>query len=355
MSVSDHIEKLLLRAEIGKPLSREDMLALLKMPGELAPELFAAAERIRKNEVGDEIDLPGVIEISNDCQQNCLYCGRRSDNVTLTRYRMTDEDILQAARGIKACGLATVVLQSGDDVRYPVAHMCKLVQNIRQETDLAVTLALGERSLEDYRAFFEAGAGRYLLKFETASPELYQYLHPGCQLAGRVSPLKTLKHLGFEIGTGNRVGFPGQTHEILADDLLLMKLLDADMVIVEPFMAHPDTPLAGIETDDLDLTLRVIAIARLLTRNTDILATPALTALHPHGRIQALQAGANGVMQDFTPDGYKRLSGILPGKTDVGSPKDTLDDLKKDFQLLGRVIGHFTGRRPDKTNKSVVH
>ncbi len=144
--------------------------------------------------------------------------------------------------------------------------------------------------------------------------------------------LRSLKHLGFETGTGNMVGLPGQTYEILADDLLLMKLLDADMLGIGPFIAHPDTPLAGIENDDIELTLRVIAIARLLTRNTNIPATTALATLHPHGRLQALQAGANVVMPDFTPEQYKSRYDIYPGRADVGSAKEIIANWKRIFK-----------------------
>ena len=355
MSLSDHIEKLLLKAEVGKPLSRVEILELLRMPGEHSEDLFTTADRIRKNEVGNEIFLRGIIEFSNFCERNCLYCGLRKANENLERYRMPDEEILETAREIKATGIATVVLQSGEDSYYTAEHICNLVQTIKEETGLVITLSLGERPAEDYRAFGDAGANRYLLKHETASPELYKYLRPGCRLDQRVSCLKTIKALGFETGTGNMVGLPGQTYEILADDLLLMKMLDADMLGIGPFIAHPDTPLAGIDTDDIELTLRVIAIARLLTRNTNIPATTALATLNPHGRIQALQAGANVVMPDFTPVQYKSRYDIYPGRADVGSAKEIIAKLEKDFQSIGRTIGYSVGHRPAKQNSNVLH
>lgn len=325
------------------------------MPGEYSEDLFTTADRIRKNEVGNEIFLRGIIEFSNFCERNCLYCGLRKANENLERYRMPHEEILETAREIKATGISTVVLQSGEDSHYTTEHICELVHAVKEQTDLVITLSLGERPAKDYRAFGDAGANRYLLKHETASPELYKYLRPGCRLDKRVSCLKTLKDLGFETGTGNMVGLPGQTHEILADDLLLMKLLDADMLGIGPFIAHPDTPLAGIDTDDIELTLRVIALARLLTRNTNIPATTALATLNPHGRIQALQAGANVVMPDFTPAQYKSRYDIYPGRADLGSAKDIIVNLEKDFQTIGRTIGYSVGHRPSKTNSGVLH
>ena len=355
MSISDHIEKLLLKAEISKPLARTEIIELLKMPGEYCEDLFATADRVRKSDVGDEIHLRGIIEFSNFCERNCLYCGLRKANEKLQRYRMSDEEILNTARDIKATGISTVVLQSGEDSFYSADEVCRLVATIKEETGLVITLSIGERSPEDYRAFLDAGAGRYLLKHETASPELYKYLRPGCRLDRRVSCLRTIKELGLETGTGNMVGLPGQTFEILADDLLLMKLLDADMLGIGPFIAHPDTPLAGIENDDIELTLRVIAVARLLTRNTNIPATTALATLNPHGRLQALQAGANVVMPDFTPQQYKSRYDIYPGRADVGSAREIIAKLEKDFQTIGRTIGYGAGNRPSRANPGTIH
>ena len=350
MSISDRIEKLLLKAEIGKPLTREDIIALLKMPGELLSDLFATADRVRHNDVGNEIFLRGIIEFSNVCQRNCLYCGLRQGNAKVERYRMTDQEILETAATIKKAGIATCVLQSGEDSFYNADKICRLVESIKEETDLVLTLSIGERPASDYRAFAEAGANRYLLKHETASTELYQYLRPGCRLDARVSCLQTLKTLGFETGTGNMVGLPGQTPEILADDLLLMRMLDADMLGIGPFLPHPDTPLAGIENDGIDMTLRVIAIARLLTRNTNIPATTALATLHPQGRLLALAAGANVVMPDFTPEAYKRRYDIYPGRADVGSAEEIIKGLKKDFESIGRTISTSVGNRPKTLN-----
>ena len=151
------------------------------------------------------------------------------------------------------------------------------------------------------------------------------------------------------------VGLPGQTPEILADDLLLIKLLDADMLGIGPFIAHPDTPLAGIENDDIEMTLRVLAVARLLTRNTNIPATTALATLHPHGRLQGLQAGANVVMPDFTPEIYKSRYDIYPGRKDVGSAKEIINRLEKDFDSIGRTLLYSIGHRPQQSNHDILH
>jgi len=348
MSISSSIEYLLTKAESGIALSRNDIIALLKIPGDYSPDLFAAADRVRKEQVGNEIFLRGIIEFSNFCERNCLYCGLRKSNDKLSRYRMSEDEIISTAQEIAETQVSTAVLQSGEDSFYTTDKICRLIERIKNETDLIITLSIGENNIADLQAFGQAGANRYLLKHETASPELYKYLRPGCQLDKRMQCLRSLKNLGFETGTGNMVGLPGQTYEILADDLLVMKLLDADMLGIGPFIAHPDTPLAGIENDDIELTLRVLAIARLLTRNTNIPATTALATLHPQGRLQALQAGANVVMPDFTPEIYRSRYDIYPGRKDVGSAKDILNRLDKDFYTIGRSINFSAGHRPGK-------
>jgi biotin synthase len=355
MSISDKIERLLIKAEIGRDLTREDIIALLRAPIDHSMDIFTAADRVRKQQMGNEIFLRGIIEFSNFCERNCLYCGLRKSNSKLNRYRMSEDEIIATAKQIKKAGVPTVVLQSGEDSFYSQDIVCRLIERIRKETDLIITLSIGERALDDYKAFQQAGANRYLLKHETASRELYKYLRPGCDWGNRMQCLRRLKQLGFETGTGNMVGLPGQTPEILADDLLVMKLLDADMLGIGPFIAHPDTPLAGVENDDLEITLRVLAVARLLTRNTNIPATTALATLHPQGRLQALQAGANVVMPDFTPDIYKKLYDIYPGRKDVGSAEEIISQLAKDFQTIGRTLLYSTGNRPVQQDNGIMH
>ncbi len=355
MSISSSTQNLLAKAESGRILTSNDIIALLKVPASDATDLFSAADRVRKAYMGDEIYLRGIIEFSNFCERNCLYCGLRKGNTGLDRYRMTEDEILATAHEIADTRIPTVVLQSGEDSFYNAEMICCLIERIKKETGLIITLSIGERSDEDFHAFGQAGANRYLLKHETASPELYKYLRPGCQLDKRMQCLRSLKDMGFETGTGNMVGLPGQTYEILADDLLFMKLLDADMLGIGPFIAHPDTPLNGIENDDIDLTLRVLAVARLLTRNTNIPATTALATLHPQGRVQALQAGANVVMPDFTPEIYKSRYDIYPGRKDVGSAKEILGRLEKDFQTIGRTINYSVGHRPTRKNSGRLH
>lgn len=348
MFISKSAGNLIDKAQDGKELNRKEIIQLLTLPVNCSPELFYAADKVRKEQVGDEIFLRGIIEFSNHCERNCLYCGLRRGNAKLSRYRMSEDEIITTAKQIKKTGIPTVVLQSGEDSFYSTDVICRLIERIRKETDLIITLSIGERPLNDYKAFRQTGANRYLLKHETASKDLYKYLRPGCNWQNRLQCLRRLKELGFETGTGNMVGLPGQTLEILADDLLFMRQLDTDMLGIGPFIAHPETPFAGIENDDIELTLRVLAIARLLTRNTNIPATTALTTIDPQGRLLALKAGANVVMPDFTPENYKIHYEIYPGRTDVGSAAEIISKLKEDFQSIGRTVLYSPGNRPGK-------
>jgi len=352
MSISksaNNIEEIIDKAETGNELNRREIIRLLAASDKDTRLLYAAANSVRKQNTGDEIFLRGIIEFSNYCERNCLYCGLRRSNKKLSRYRMPEDEIIATARLIKETRIPTVVLQSGEDSFYTSEVICRVIERIKTETGLIITLSIGEKSDADYRDFQQAGANRYLLKHETSAQEIYNYLRPGCLLEQRLRCLQSLKKLGFETGTGNMVGLPGQTPEILADDLLLMKGIDADMLGIGPFIAHPETPLAGLANYGLETTLRVLAIARLITRNTNIPATTALCSLHPRGRIQALQAGANVVMPDFTPEIYKSRYDIYPGRTDVGSATEIMENLQKDFTSIGRPLNFSAGYRQHKT------
>lgn len=330
----------------GAPLTRHQILSLLALPGgEAGERLFQAADTVRRQEVGDAVFLRGIIEFSNVCERNCLYCGLRKSNRQLTRYRMPDADIIAAARQIREAGIGTVVLQSGEDPLYTPERLCPLVSRIAGETGLAITLSVGERPAADYAAFREAGAERYLLKHETSDADLFGRLRPGTSLADRLACLATLAGLGYEVGTGNMVGLPDQTPEMLADDLLLMRDIGADMLGIGPFLPHPQTPLADRAAGDLYLTLKVLAVARLLTRSTHIPATTALGVLDGRGRIKALQAGANVVMPDFTPPSFRQHYEIYPGRSDRQNVQDFLRRLEADIGRSGRTIGLGKGGR----------
>jgi biotin synthase len=340
ISVSD----LLRRALNGQALTRAEIIRLLCLSREGEKQhIFRAADTARRRGVGDEIFFRGIIEFSNICERDCLYCGLRRSNHRLGRYRMSDEEILATARRIRDEGIGTVVLQSGEDPFFTAEKLSDLIGRIREETGLIVTLSVGERPLADYQVLRQAGSSRYLLKYETASPDLYRRLRPGSFLADRLLCLKALSESGYEVGTGNMVGLPGQSPELLADDLLLMKDLSADMLGIGPFLPHPETPLATFPAGDLSMTLKVLAVARLLTRTTNIPATTALGNLDPMGRLMALQAGANVVMPDFTPPAYRNLYEIYPGRNKTEDASEFLGRLKVDIARIGRIIGRGAG------------
>jgi len=301
--------------------------------------LHDSADQMRKKMAGDAVLLRGIIEISNRCHQSCQYCGLRRENRKIRRYRMNEEEILDVAKKIEACGISTVVLQSGED-RLPADRVCDLVRKIKKETDLFVTLSIGEKSYDDYLAFKKAGADRYLLKHETASKTLFETLRPGSSFENRRQCLLWLKELGYETGAGNLIGLPGQSVSDLAEDLLYLRDLRADMVGIGPFIAHPDTPLAGMPGGTGEMTLKAVSLTRLLLPPANIPATTALGVLEQDGRKRALQAGANVVMLDFTPEIYRRHYDIYPGKTRVVTEMDSyLENLEKEVKSIGRTIG----------------
>lgn len=324
----------------GQDVLPDDLIAVLSATDpETVATLHAAADRKRRDMVGDAVLLRGIIEISNICDQNCQYCGLRKDNRRIHRYRMPEEEIVAAANKIALSGISTVVLQSGED-RMPVDQICTLIARIKRETDLFVTLSLGERSDEDYRRFKAAGADRYLLKHETSSRALFEKVRPGSSYDNRRRCLECLQDLGFETGAGNLIGLPGQNMADLAADLLYLKTLQPDMIGIGPFIPHPETPLADCSPGSSDLTLKVVSLARLLIPRANIPATTALGVLDKGGRVSALKAGANVVMLDFTPETYRQYYDIYPGKAQVITEMDHyLTYLKQELAAIGRTAG----------------
>jgi len=306
--------------------------------------LFAAADKIRGRCVGNEVHLRGIIEFSNHCIKNCFYCGLRHDNTKLQRYRMAADEIVSVARTAKEFGLKTVILQSGEDPSYTAEALSDVIGRIKTESDVAVTVSVGDRPARDYEFFRKAGADRFLLKHETADPYLFERLRPGTRLSERRERLHILKELGFQVGAGNIVGLPGQTLGSLAEDILLMKDIEVDMAGIGPFIPHPDSPLAESDPGSIDLTLRVLAVARLVMPYTHLPATTALATLDPQGRERALACGANVIMPDITPIPYKQLYEIYPGKACISEEAaECLPCMAGLIERMGRTIAHDYG------------
>ena len=275
--------------------------------------LLLQARRMREDFWGNNVFLRGIVEFSNYCRQNCLYCGLRRDNKNLKRYRLGPDEIFQAAAMVKSLGIGTVVLQSGEDTEYSGSDVARLVEKIKNSLGLAVTLSLGEREKADYAMWKNAGADRYLLKAETFSETRHNNLRPGAGLARRLESLRHLAVLDYECGSGIIGGLPGETPETLAFDLEQLAALKMDMISISPFTPHPDTPLRNHPPCGVDETLRMMAFARLMTPSAHI---PVTSALGLHGDATRLRGLAIGdvLMHSFTPAEVRADYFIYPGK-----------------------------------------
>ena len=304
--------------------------------------LLSLANRIRRENVGDEVHLRGLIEFSNICKSTCKYCGLRCENKNIERYRIQPEDIIFYAQKAVDMGYKTIVLQSGEDKFFSKDVMCEIIKEIKK-LDVALTLSIGERSFEEYKAFRDSGADRYLIRIETTDRNLYSQMHPNMGFDNRVRCLKDLKALGFETGTGCLVGLPGQTVESLADDILFCKEIGADMVGIGPFIAHPDTPLKDEPNGDFILALKVMALTRILLPDINIPATTAMETLNPNGRIIALQSGANVVMPNVTVTEFREKYEIYPGKVEISDCSREI--IEEKINSIDRVIASGYGFR----------
>lgn len=326
-----------------KELSKDEIVFLLSLSDdEDIKILFNRADEIRKQFCGNEIHLRGIIEFSNYCEQDCVYCGLRKSNFTLERYRIGIHEIVNTAIKINSAGIKTVVLQSGEDFYYTKDDIIKIIRAIKDYCDVAITLSLGERGFDEYDEWKLAGADRYLLKHETANPKLYSALHSKQKLEERITHIRYLKSIGFQTGSGNIIGLPKQTIEDIADDILLCKELDCDMCSFSPFIPSPETPFKDVPAADLTLTLKTMAVARIILKNVHIPATTALSTLTPEGRKLGLQVGANVIMPNFTPDEYKDKYRIYANKKTY-DPIKYVEELKQVFQSIGRRVGKDKG------------
>ena len=320
-----------------RPLDDNTIIALLsgKGPDEA---LFEEADRIRREFYGDAVYLRGLIEISNYCRNNCYYCGIRKGNTKLARYRLDKDTILACCRDGYTLGFRTFVLQGGEDPYYGDApygsadgdeRLCDIVSEIHTHyPDCAVTLSMGERSRESYQRLFDAGARRYLLRHEAASPDLYRTLHPAeMSLENRMRCLYDLKEIGYQVGAGLMVGAPGQTLEHLLDDIHFMQKLQPEMIGIGPYLRHSDTPFGrssaqcaqGLYREQkLELTLRLLAVLRILFPYALLPSTTALGTIDPNGRELGLKAGANVVMPNLSPADVREQYELYDNKICTG-------------------------------------
>lgn len=309
-----------------------EMLLALRDPSETR-YLHATACSIRNAFCQERIALRALIEVSSICCNSCLYCGLNRYNRNASRYAMTDDEILECVKLAVAQGLKTVVIQSGEDGR-STKSIAQVITMIKQSFPIAITLSLGERPYEDYRTWKRAGADRYLLRIESTDEVLYQSIHADRTLSSRLDCLENLRTLGYQVGSGIMIGFPGQTITTIARDIQFFYEKQFDMIGLGPFIPHPQTPLGGSPPGDLLLTLNTIALTRITTKYPWIPATTALGSLNRDYRIDGLTAGANVIMPNFTPSQYKNKYAIYPNKQTETESLDSLEQLAKKANLV---------------------
>ncbi len=319
---TENIQSVLERVYNGRPSLSGDIEYLLNLQDDAhKAALYGFADGVRKRFAGDGILVRGIIEFSNYCRNSCFYCGLNRYNKKLTRYRLSGDQIMTAVADIAAGGIKTVVLQSGEDDGLDPGWLKEVIERIKSNFDMAITLSVGEKTTEEYALWKRAGADRYLLKIETSDAALYHSMHPDMSFENRLACLKNLKALGYQNGSGNIVGLKGQTIGMLAKDILFFSQQELDMIGIGPFIPHQDTPLGEEPAGNLDLTLKVIAVARIVTKNAHMPASTAVGSLGTgDARLLALAAGANVIMPNFTPEPYKKLYEIYPGKRCINEP-----------------------------------
>lgn len=321
-------------------LSREEYAALLQASEEpqAAARLAAEALRLRRKYYGDAVYVRGLIEFTNYCKNDCLYCGIRRSNREAQRYRLSEEEILSCCGEGWRLGFRTFVLQGGEDPWYTDERLERIIRSIKERCPgCAVTLSVGERSYESYQRLREAGADRYLLRHETASDAHYRRLHPAeMSLAHRKQCLYQLKALGYQAGAGFMVGSPGQTYAELAEDLVFLGELKPQMAGIGPFVPHHNTPFRNEPAGSVELTLRLLSMVRILLPRVLLPATTALGTTDPLGREKGFAAGANVLMPNLSPAGRRKQYDLYDNKLCTGDEAaESLADLKKRVEAAG--------------------
>jgi biotin synthase len=351
---------------LEKPVfSRTDLIYLLNTREKERLTLFGKAKEVKTTYIGNKVYFRGLIEYSNYCKKNCYYCGIRAGNSRYVRYQMTDKEVLEAVLYAYKNDFASIVIQSGERTNKAfVLKIESLLKRIHAHTEgkIHVTLSLGEQSEDTYRRWFNAGAHRYLLRIEVSNPALFRKLHPDNlthNYQRRLDALKTIRKVGYQVGTGVMIGLPFQTLSDLADDLLFFKLFDIDMAGMGPYIEHMDTPLYKYRENLLplkerfDLSLKMVAILRIMMKNINIAATTAMQTIDPQGREKALMVGANVIMPNLTPQKYRQDYLLYENKPCIDEEaEDCKSCLETRIHMAGDTVGygewgdsrHFTDR-----------
>lgn len=333
-------------------LSREEILYLLQLSGEDEKQLFRRAAKIKEEQIGNTVYLRGLIELSNVCAKDCMYCGIRKSNTETNRYSLQENEVLEAVKFAYDNKYGSIVIQSGEITSNAFTER---IDNIIKESknisngEIGITLSLGEQTEETYQRWFKSGAHRYLLRIESSTEELYNKIHPtdaNHDFNTRLNALKTLKKIGFQVGTGVMVGLPFQTLEHLADDLLFMKHFDIDMCGMGPYIEHKSTPLYEHKDglmplkDRFQLTLRMIAILRIMMKDINIAATTALQTIDKIGREKAIQIGANILMPNITPGRYRDSYALYENKP---CTDENAEDCQSCIDVRVHLVNHKVG------------
>ncbi len=348
-------------------LNRLDIITLLSVKDTQESEkIFKKAYEIKKEYIGNKVYLRGLIEYTNKCEKNCLYCGIRAANKSVDRYVMDEKTVLDGARYAIENDYGSVVIQSGEICNDSYTDkIAELIYKIKQMggQGLGITLSLGEQKPEVYQKWKDAGANRYLLRIESSNEELYYKIHPQNDKHNyqkRLEALQSLKDLGYQTGTGVMIGLPFQTIEDLANDLIFMKKFDIDMVGMGPYLEHDQTPLSKYDhlllpqSQRFHLSLLMIAILRIMMKDINIAASTALQAIATNGREHGLMAGANIIMPNVSDLNYKPKYQLYNNKPGITENSDSfIENLKNKLNILGEEIGwgvagnsrHFQSRQ----------
>lgn len=311
-----HIDDLFKRED----LEDEKLLELIEAKDQVVLEhLYSKALDKKILHYDKGIYMRGLLEFTNICKQNCKYCGLRRDNMNVDRYRLTEDQIMDCCSEGYRLGYRTFVLQGGEDSHYSDDRLVKIITNIKSSfPEAAVTLSIGEKSYESYERYFQAGADRFLLRHETADEALYNSLHPGASYENRIRCLRNLKKIGYQIGAGFMTGLPGQTSAHLVKDLRFLKELDPHMIGIGPFIPHSETPLKNFDGGTVELTLKMVALTRLMVPKALLPSTTALGTIDSLGREKAIKAGANVVMPNLSPTDVREKYEIYENKICTG-------------------------------------
>ena len=317
-AVSVEFLRILKRIEDGEDLNKDEIIYLLSTQKEKEIEtIYTAADKIRQEMVGDVVEIRGAIEFSNYCKKSCKYCGINAENGSVKRYRMTEEEIMEVVDHLYGMGLKTVILQSGEDNLWTTERLIAIVKRIKEKTGMRVTLSVGEKTRDEYEALREAGANNFLLKIETTNRKLFEEIHPDDDYDYRLQCSRWLKELGYINGSGNIIGLPGQTLEDIAEDILYFKEMGINMIGVGPFIPAKGSRYENHPHGDIKLTLRAVAVTRIVCRKVYIPSTTALASLDKDAQVMALQAGANTIMLINTPEQYRTSYRIYDNKNMV--------------------------------------